>query len=85
MQRASSGQGTYGNGLSLGDSLSSFFSFTLSVTHTTAVVFPGNSFQIFPPEIQQGANASEIFYLELLSTTPNPGNFSRSIEIVRYI
>lgn len=63
------------------------FSFTLSVTHAIAVVFPGNSTvaQIFPPKICQGTNASEISHLELLSTIPNPENFSGSIEIVRYI
>ena len=43
---------------------------------------PGNSapFKIFSPNSQQGANASQISSLELLTTTPNPGNFSDSIE-----
>lgn len=64
-----------------------FFSFTLSVTHVTAVIFPGNSalFQIFSPKIQHGVKASQISSLELLTATPNPRNFSDSTEIVRYI
>lgn len=43
---------------------------------------PGNyaPFKIFSPNIQQGVNASQISSLELLTTMPNPGNFSDSIE-----
>lgn len=63
------------------------FSFPLLVTHAIAVLFLGNSVvsQIFSPKIQQGENASQISYMELLTTTPNPRNFSDSIGIIRHI
>ena len=65
----------------IGDSLGSF-NFSLSVTHATAVIFPGDSvpFQIFSPKIQLGANVSQISYLELPTTAPKPGNFSDSMK-----
>ena len=62
------------------------FSFTLSVTLATAVIYVRILLfsRIFSPKFQQGANASQISYLELLTTTPNPGNFSDSIETGTY-
>lgn len=51
--------------------------FSLTATHATAVTFPSNFvlLQIFSPKFHKGANASEISYLELLTTSPNPGNW----------
>ena len=66
--------------------LSAGFSFILSVVHATDLIFPGNSVLslIFSPKIQQGANASQISYLELLTTLSKTGNFSDSIETGTY-
>ena len=65
------------------DSLDNFC-LTLSVTHTIAVISPGNSvpFQTFFPKIQQRANVSQLSCLELLMTTSNPWIFSDSIQTV---
>lgn len=66
----------------IGDSL--VFSFTLSVIHAIAVIFPGKSAlsQMFFPKFQQGVNAFQISYLEFLTTTYNPGNISGSVETI---
>lgn len=36
-------------------------------------------------KIQPGANFSPILYLELQTTTPNPGSVSDSIELSKYM
>lgn len=63
------------------------FSFTLSVIHATAVIFPENSVisWIFSPKVQQEGNVPQISYLEFLTTAPNPRKFSNLIETVGYL
>lgn len=70
------------------------FSFISSLIHATAVTFPGNSvlFQMFSPKSQpwgvgggsgDRTNASQKIFLELQTASPNPGNFSDSIEAIK--
>ena len=58
------------------------FSFPLAVTHATAVIFSRNSIlsQIVSSKIQQGVNASQFSYLEILTAMPFSGNFPDSVE-----